>query len=176
LSGGFWFEPAGSTLLVDSSSFPEEVAQETATIFGENPAAKFGSMIKPLVGADLVDGLYRPGLGIGGAVDEASDSSEDDGPGAHAARFKGYDERAFVEAAFGESFCGMSNGSDFCVSGRIVVGFDEIMGFRNDFTIAVNECSDRNLADGRRFFRQFDRSSHQRDVDRGRFISDGISR
>jgi hypothetical protein len=144
----------------------EELVQQLGAVRGQHAGNRLDAMVEPWIGGESIEGLDSAGLGIAGAVDEATEAGVDDEAGAHGTRFKGDDERAVVQPPVACGRGSMTDGEEFGVGGRIVVDFAPVMAFAKDAAGGglVDDSTDGDFADGRGLMCEFECAPHHGDV------------
>ncbi len=94
-------------------------ASRSADSAARTPWVTGGLWFEPWVGAHVVEAGGRPGLQVGGTVDEAPDPGVEQRTGAHEARFQRDDQRAVVEPPASECRGGVAQCQDLGVRRRV---------------------------------------------------------
>ena len=105
-------------------------------------------MIELGVVHDGEDRAAGSGFGVGGGVDESTDTGVEDGSGAHGAGFEGGVEGAVFEAVVFEGVAGFAEGDDFGVGGGVAVAEDPVLAAADDFVFVDYDCADGDFAVG----------------------------
>src|SRR4029077_18958276 len=105
--------------------------------------------------------LDRAGLLVRCSEDDERDASKDGGAGAHRARLDGHVERAIRQPPACDGACGLANGDDLGMRGRIRIDLSTIAGARDDLAVAHDRGPDRHVAVFRRKTPFLDGHTHE---------------
>lgn len=99
-------------------------------------------VIKPLVGAKVIQAADASGLGVFGPVDEPVDACVDQGAGAHGAGLECDNERAVIQSPSAEFLSSSADGDDLGVGGGVVVRLAEVVALAEDDRFVVDQLVD----------------------------------
>ena len=143
---------AGLLLFGLTAGGAEEALNEVEAFVGQDTGGDFAGVVEGGIGLEEVDpAACGSGFGVGTAENDAAGAAVDDGACAHGAGFFGDVEGALFEAPIAHSVLCGGEAEHFGVGGGVLEGLDLVPGAGDDFSLADDDGTDGDLADGSGF-------------------------
>ena len=126
---------------------PEKSAEERAALVGQETRVQFRVVVEPGILEEIHEAAADARLGVVGAEVDLGDPGEDDGAGAHRARFERDVEFGAFQAPALEVRGRLGDRQDFGMGGGVLQQFALVVGLSDDLPIADNDATDGHLAD-----------------------------
>ena len=162
----------GALLFACRTLCSEEVGQEVSAYGCVYAGDYFAAVVQAFIVTYMVEGVYGAGFGVRRAVHYCIESRKHNRPGAHAARFERYRQRAPAQPPIANNISRRSNRQHLSVRRRIGVDYSPVIRRGDNLTIAIGDNrTDRHIALILGEKRLFDRSLHQPGVLKFTFAS-----
>src|SRR2546429_1031151 len=153
-------------LPVAAATVREEPAEQQGGLVRANARDHLDPVVESLVPDKVPEGAREPCLGIGGAVDEPLDPSQDHRPGAHGAGPERDVQRAAVQPPGPHAVGCLPHGQDLGMGRGVLEPLPLVSGRRHDLLAANHHRTDRHVAPVEAAFGLLERGPHEAVVGR----------